>query len=257
MDFTEGVHENVTYEDYAAIPAWRSHDLTTLIRCPFSWQNQKPMEETAALLEGRVQHTVFLELDKFDDEFVIEPNVDRRTKIGKQEYADFLETVGHRRPIKQDLYDVCMERREVVGEYIPQPEDKVELTLMFYWFGEKCKCRLDHYNGRDIWDLKTCRDASPRGFRSAINNFFYYQQAAFYLMGCERVGLPVDNFWFLAQEKAYPYPYAVYGLTEKAIEYGNARNEQALDMGVKAQAGKIYKPFNVEEKVIFDATDLY
>ena len=31
-----------------------------------------------------------------------------------------------------------------------------------------------------IWDLKTCRD-TPCGFRSAINNFGYYQQAAYYL----------------------------------------------------------------------------
>ena len=85
MEFKVGVYENVPYEEYAEIEAFRSHDLTSVIKCPYTWKNQGPMKETPALIEGRVQHTVFLELDKFDDEFVIEPNVDRRTKAGKEE----------------------------------------------------------------------------------------------------------------------------------------------------------------------------
>ena len=71
MKFQIGIYEDLDYETYASIPAWRSHDLTTLIKCPYSWKHQKPITESPALLEGRVQHTVFLEHDKFDDEFVI------------------------------------------------------------------------------------------------------------------------------------------------------------------------------------------
>ena len=55
-----GVYENIAYEEYDAIPAYRSHDLTTVIKCPYSWKNRKALTETPALLEGRVQHTVFL-----------------------------------------------------------------------------------------------------------------------------------------------------------------------------------------------------
>ncbi len=57
--------------------------------------------------------------NKFDEEFVIEPNVDRRTKAGKEEYEDFKAGIGDRTPIKQDMYDVCMDRRKVVEEYVP------------------------------------------------------------------------------------------------------------------------------------------
>ena len=87
--FKEGIFKNIPYEEYAEIDAYRSHDLTSVIKCPYSWKYSGPMKESPALIEGRLQHTLFLELEKFDEEFVIEPNVDRRTKAGKAEYEDF------------------------------------------------------------------------------------------------------------------------------------------------------------------------
>ena len=85
-EFKVGIYDDIPYDDYAEIPAFRSHDLTSVIKCPYSWKNKKDMVQTPALLEGRVQHTVFLEHHKFDEEFVIQPKFDRRTKVGKEEY---------------------------------------------------------------------------------------------------------------------------------------------------------------------------
>jgi hypothetical protein len=73
-DFKPGIYEDLDYPTYAGITvdgqrAWRSHDLTSLIKCPFTWKNAKAYDESPALLEGRVQHTVFLEHHKFHDEF--------------------------------------------------------------------------------------------------------------------------------------------------------------------------------------------
>ena len=66
MEFKEGIYEDLDYQTYDSIPAWRSHDLTTIIKCPYTWKNQAPNSESPALLEGRVQHTCFLEHHKFD-----------------------------------------------------------------------------------------------------------------------------------------------------------------------------------------------
>ena len=140
MEFKPGVYENIPYEEYADIKAFRSHDLTSIIKCPYTWKHQGPMKETPALIEGRVQHTVFLELDKFDDEFVIDPdNINRRTKAGKEEYEDFLSGIGNRTAIKQSMYDVCMARRKVVEQYVPRKTDKVELTICFNWHNHPFK----------------------------------------------------------------------------------------------------------------------
>ena len=61
MEFKEGIYEDLDYPTYDSIPAWRSHDLTAISKCPFSWKYRKFDSESPALLEGRVQHTVFLE----------------------------------------------------------------------------------------------------------------------------------------------------------------------------------------------------
>jgi hypothetical protein len=153
QEFKPGIYDDIPYEVYAEIPAYRSHDLTSVIKCPYSWKNKKDMVQTPALLEGRVQHTVFLEHHKFGEEFVIQPKFDRRTKSGKEEYANFMETIGNRTAITQDLYDVCMERREVVKDYIPKETDKVEHTLVFEWHGHPFKCRMDWYDNEYVWDL--------------------------------------------------------------------------------------------------------
>mgnify|MGYP003136170970 FL=1 len=261
-EFELGIYEDLTYEEYDAISykgkkARRSHDLTAASKCPYSWKNQKAMEQTPALLEGRVQHTTFLEHHKFDTEFVIQPNVDRRTKAGKADYEDFLASVGNRTPITQDLYDLCMKRRELVKEYIPSETDKVELTLVFEWHGEPFKARMDWYDGEYVWDLKTCRDASPRGFKQAINAFNYHMQAALYVDAARALDLPAKGFKFLAQEKQDPYPFVVYSMHPEALKYGQAKNQQALKTILECEAKDEYKPYNLDGEQIIDLKDLY
>ena len=258
MEFKPGVYENIPYEEYADIKAFRSHDLTSIIKCPYTWKHQGPMKETPALIEGRVQHTVFLELDKFDDEFVIEPDtINRRTKAGKAEYEDFLSSIGNRTAIKQSMYDVCMERRKVVEQYVPRETDKVELTICFNWHNHPFKARLDWYDGKNVLDLKTARDASPRGFKKAINSFNYHMQAALYLQAAKSQGLPAEKFIFLAQEKLHPYPFGIYALSQECIEYGNAKNEQALKLILDCELKREYKPFNIEGIQTIELSDLY
>ena len=258
MQFKKGCYEGLSFSEYQSIRAWRSHDLMTLSKCAYTWQNQKEMQETPALLEGRVQHTVFLEHHKFFEEFAIQPDVDRRTKAGKAEYALWLEDLGDKTAIKQDMYDACMERRKVVEDFVPGADDQVELTVCFEWHGHPCKSRFDWYTGEDVWDLKTCRDASPRGFKGAINSFRYFQQAAFYLTAARSLGMTANGFWFLAQEKMHPYPFSVYTLSDEAIEYGNIKNEQALALGIDVANGAIARPFNqTKDWIEIGANELY
>jgi exodeoxyribonuclease VIII len=258
MDFKVGIYEDLDYDTYASIPAWRSHDLTSIIKCSYSWKNSRGFSESPALLEGRLQHTLFLEHHKWEEEFIIAPEINRRTKVGKAEYEEWCLTVGDRTPIKQEMFDECMVRREVLQDFIPQPDHKVELTLCFEWNGQPCKGKLDWHTGTDVWDLKTARDASPRGFKQAINSFRYHQQAAFYIRACRAVGLPTEKFYFLAQEKAHPYPFGVYTLSDEAIAYGDEKNEQAMSIGIECRNSGVYLPFNNREGITeFGLNDLY
>ena len=258
MEFKEGVYEDLPFEAYNKIPAYRASDLKQVEQCVYTWKNSLGFSESPALLEGRVQHTVFLEHHKFDDDFVIQPNLDKRTKAGKEAFEDFKATIGNKTAITQDMYDVCMERRRVVQDFIPNGEnDKTELTVCFEYHGQPFKSRLDWYDGKRVWDLKTCRDASPRGFRQAVNNFNYHMQAALYVDACRIVGLPAEGFSFLAQEKAHPYPYVIYEMSDESMLYARSKNEQALATILNAKESDNYSPYNLDGVQTIELGDLY
>lgn len=60
----------------------------------FQYRKNHPLEQTTALLVGSAVHKMVLEPETFDSEFVIAPDINRRTKNGKEEYADFLKSAA-------------------------------------------------------------------------------------------------------------------------------------------------------------------
>ncbi len=255
----EGIFLDMPFDKYNDLQAIRSHDLTSFTKDPYSWKyEEKPDSEASFFVEGRLQHCLFLEPHVFHDEFIIQPKLDKRTKAGKEAYEDFMGSVNGRSVITQDLYDACQERVEVLDAFRPQKQDKTELSIVFDYYGNLCKARFDMLQNNVIIDLKTCRDASPKGFKQAIRNFGYHQQAAFYLDAAASVGLTeVDRFQFLAIQKQQPYPYAVYELSAESIEFGRSLNEKAIDQMLHCQKTGIYTPFNLHNKIVeVNITDL-
>jgi hypothetical protein len=90
-----------------------------------------------------------------------------------------------------------------------------------------------------------------------VNSFRYHQQAAFYLAAAEYLDLQCDKFYFLAIEKAHPYPFGVYTLSEEAVQYGHAKNQQALEIGIRCRDSGNYQPFNNGGVTEFDLADLW
>ena len=177
--------------------------------------------------------------------------MDRRTKVGKEEYQDFISSTGDRSIVTQDLYDTCVKRVEVLDAFRPRKEDKTELSIVFDYYGHLCKARFDMLQNNVIMDLKTCRDASPKGFKQAVRTFGYHQQAAFYIDAALSAGLSeVDRFQFIAVSKQQPYPYAIYEMSDEALAYGRAMNEKALDMLVRCEKTGIYTPFNLHNSIV-------
>ena len=54
-----------------------------------------------------------------------------------------------------------------------------------------------------------------------------------------------------------PYPYAVYTLSDEAIAYADAKNEQAMALGIACREKDLYLPYNQEGITEFDLGDLY
>jgi len=82
-------------------------------------------------------------------------------------------------------------------------------------------------------------------------------QASLYVDACRALKLPTEGFFFLAQEKAHPYPYAVYTMSDEALKYGQAKNEQALKIMLDAKEENSYKPYNIEGIQTVELGDLW
>jgi len=61
----------------------------------------------------------------------------------------------------------------------------------------------------------------------------------------------------MEKEKAHPYPHVVYTMSEEALEYGRAKNEQALHTLLEAEHKKDYKPYNVQGTQLVELHDLW
>ena len=66
----------------------------------FKYAMEHPEEPTPALLFGQMVHKLVLEPDTFDEEFIVAPEVDKRTKEGKAAWAQFEEDAAGRQIVK-------------------------------------------------------------------------------------------------------------------------------------------------------------
>jgi hypothetical protein len=93
--------------------------------------------------------------------------------------------------------------------------------------GVRCKAEFDLFSEKSGWlfDLKTCGDASntERGFGSAIANFGYDLQAAFYLDMAAACGSPKEGFAWVAVESSAPHFVNVITMTADDVRIHSAR----------------------------------
>ena len=237
--------ENAEYHRHSAVS--KSH-LDLVARSPLHYwaryldPNRVEPEPTPAMLIGTALHTHVLELDQWDQRYVMAPEgIDRRTKQGKAEWEAFSVAATGRTVISKADADQVMAmahsvfRHPAAAMLLALP-GKAETTHM--WTDEatglQCKCRPDWLtdDGSLIVDLKTTEDASPAGFRKSIANFRYHVQASWYLDGLERAtGNRPEQFIFICVEKKPPHAVAVYAADAEMIAQGQitaARDLQQL-----------------------------
>jgi len=222
------------------------HGLRSMEHMRHAMQNPSP--STPALEFGSLVHTAVLEPDMLNVAYAVAPNVDRRTKGGKQEWADFLECNSDKIVVKEDdmikARDISASVRKhtLATKWLSNKKGMVEHVCV--WddddTGVDCKAKIDLYipparNGAPVVvDLKTTNDASPTGFAKSVAKFHYHLQAAFYLDGVAKSNKRHAKFVFIAVEKEAPYSVGVYMLDQDAIEAGRKLYKNVLSDWTKA-----------------------
>lgn len=221
----------MTEKEYRAHPAISRSELWKLNESPekFKWYKDHPEKPTPALLFGQVVHKLLLEPDGFEVEFAVLPEVDRRTKDGKEQYHAFMEANDGKGIVTLEMFQQAWEMAEKAKqEPFVAKLLKGEHEKPFFWTdevtGENCKCRVDcltDIGGKPyVIDYKTCTDASNDAFMRDAIRFGYHVQAAMYSDGVEHNIGTKPTFVFIAQEKNPPYAVNIFQADEAFVQYG-------------------------------------
>lgn len=208
----------ISNAEYRKKEGLASSDIKRMMKSMATWKyfQDHPEEDsdTPSLKFGRAYHKFCLEPYDFDNEFIVSPKIDRRTKEGKEAYAKFEEEAKGKEIIDEETYNKLTDMRDVLY-HTPYVKNLIngEHEKSFFWTdaetGIKCKCRPDSFGvfgSQNICvDLKTTSDAETSAFMRSALKFNYDVQAAHYTAGLEEIYGKEYTFIFIAQETKAPY----------------------------------------------------
>lgn len=230
-----GIFQNIPAEAYHSWPGASKSRLWSLKgRSPahLKYEMENPTDPTPAMVLGSATHARILEPDTYADCVAVAPQVDRRTKIGKTAWADFVAQSDGKTIIKADEAATIEAMREAIMAH-PEARKIIEapgdIELSGRWVDPESEClcrlradkRLTETPEPIIVDLKTTVDAGPYGFPWEMAKYGYHVQAAHYLSGMTMATGDVHaHFIIIAVEKTPPYVVAVWYVGALSIESG-------------------------------------
>lgn len=231
-----------TNAEYHSVKSLSSSALKTIYKTSVKHWLSVKVKPSKAMDFGTAVHTALLEPLKFKDDVAVKPdNIDRRTKAGKEAYAEFVEDAKGKAIIDNDQNNLIHEIIDVVQSksYIDYYlHGQTELSHYGKFMDLDCRCRPDVINtGKNfITDIKTCQSTHPADFTRDVEKWRYDLQAAFYSDFC---GIPAENFRFVIimatmalQDDGSVKPYAdaqLISLDKNLIERGRAAYKEAIN----------------------------
>ena len=189
-------------------------------------------ENSAAFTLGSALHCSVLEPNEYAIRYVIAPDVDRRTKAGKEEWAAFqAENAGKEVVSREDaelvkrMAEACRSHRLAADL---MSEGEAEVTWRVQMDGLTLQARTDWVNtkGGYILDVKTTEYLSD--FARMAVNFGYHRQAAFYTTLLAKLGHTNVDFYFLVVEKKEPYGTVLFKADADFLAKGYEENREDL-----------------------------
>lgn len=234
------IRHDLSFANYLAMDAISAHGLMQMERSPahFMQSQQAPHSPTPAQALGTLTHLCVLEHDAYQRLVHVAPNVDRRTKAGKEADQAFRDALADTPDAIVALEEQDAKARAMREAVMAQPfaralfdDGAAEVSMLWERDGVSCKARADWISDSHevLIDLKTAIDASERGFGKAAGNFKYHLQAAWYTDAAIDCDLGTRAFIFIAVEPEPPYAVGLYQLDEVAIHAGRVRYQRAFD----------------------------
>ena len=106
-----------------------------------------------------------------------------------------------------------------------------EVSIIADVDGVPSRARYDLYNGTEAGDLKTARDASPKGFNQSVGRYGYHVQEQWYRdVHRAETGRDLASFPFIVVEVTAPYLVGVYELDFMWEDIAKTRTKHAREL---------------------------
>jgi len=233
-----GVYPGVSFDDYSEWEAVNHSTLVHFASTPahayHAVVNQKEKPSTNL---GHLVHTAILQPELLEKEYMAVPKVDKRTKEGKRQWAEFERAAEGRMLVQPAEMECATALRRRVREHATLREmlaSKGANELSMLWIdpdlGLPCKGRIDRIcelqKQSFILDFKTHGFVATRkSWESAVQKFGYHTQAAWYKRGLEILrpmpeGIPERRFAWGVCETVAPYLVRVFDVDEDTLQIG-------------------------------------
>lgn len=227
-EFTAGQLSNEAY--HAAPGISKSHLDTIANGSPrHYWQeyinpDRPARHETEALMLGNAIHAAVLQPSLFEFHYAAEPEgpdgkkLDKRKKIDKEIYDQFMRESRGKTPITRFQYNICLGIRDAIQKH-PIARGLLQggvAEQSFFCIDPETralrKCRADYLTEDYVIDIKSTLDAGPDSFERDATNLRYDVAVPWYLDTIDLTrGLARPRKWiWLAIEKAEPFAIGIY-----------------------------------------------
>jgi exodeoxyribonuclease VIII len=243
-------------KEYRAFPAFNQSAAKHILTSPAHYQAyiNTPQEETKALRFGTFVHSAILEPHTLNDLYATAPEVDRRTKEGKETWAAF-QTANVGKTIldyeESALGHLVASSARFALKRLGVEFDATEVMYHVDYNGVPLKAAIDGVAGDYLWDIKTTDDASPSGMLKAIRNYRYNLQAYWYRLVYElATGRRPLGFRFLFIEKEAPFACSICEVGPDLMSWAIADFEKAVTLYKECTASGVWPAYPDDIQVI-------
>jgi hypothetical protein len=240
MGERNGIVFDMPEADYHRHHALSSTGARRLLESPakFDYERRHPRAGRPAFDLGTAVHTKVLGTGAsaiaYPDEHLT-PSGNVSTKAATVEWAEEQRGLG-----LTPLAPAQMREVDAMAEAVLDHEDARaflesvsgrEVSLFATIDGVPTRARFDIYDGVRAGDLKTARDASPKGFNTAVGRLGYFIQDRWYGEAHTAItGTELESFTFLVVENVAPYLVGVYDLDFMWEDLAKERVKRARDL---------------------------
>lgn len=248
---TTSLIEHMSNEEYHASPEFSSSQLKDILRSSAHFYSNNILKENERESKkhfdfGTLAHTLFLEPEQFENEFVIGPKFDRRTKEGKAEAAAWEAANQGKIIIDQEMLEgatrIAENLRTLSSYKIMQNNPGMAEASIFFTdpiYDLNLRVRPDYHiipcdefpNGL-IMDVKTSTDARQFKFSKSCADFGYDISAAMYREGFQQYYKTEEmpEFFFLVAESTAPFNVKQYRASSLFLSIGDQRYNKAKEL---------------------------